>query len=489
MKTSIWKTAFSSGGKITQTQLKNGTKNRSFLSSLNTTGVATLSFALSTAIIYVAANRCRRINAGNHFLYEINDYDNVCLRYRICCDKVKTKIKAVAFEKDLIGTLVPEKNFTPITDSFVHFVVFIPRVFELLADIPSFQEAFDIIKQEIQDKNEIVSDDAVAALFILNDYLYESRQKYEPEEDASLSCDIDTLMTEENQGNTTSTSLDEYLFDDILLRERAILTPDTQIPDGIRRLARIVKGEMGSSNPVNNLLLYGEAGAGKSTAAKIFAHLWGLPYGFTNLSLNTEEGDLIGSYRPDGKGDFEFHLPVFAKMFIQGGVIEMMEINYAKPGVIGVLNSALDHTAQLALGNGEVVSRHKNCIIIVTTNVDYAGCQKMNEAVKDRFHHLVDVKKLPDNILVQVISKQSGNVDTDLIRKMIDAADRIVLKMSEEGITGGVCSTRQLINWARASKYMSALEAAEETILPGVSLDKSVQGEIKDTILVHMFRS
>ena len=250
----------------------------------------------------------------------------------------------------------------------------------------------------------------------------------------------------------------------------------------------MVKEEHETDYPVNNLLLYGEAGAGKSTAAQILAQLFGLPYRFINLSLNSEESELIGTYRPKADGTFEFFEPAFAETFRNGGVIELMEINYARPGALGVLNSALDATARITLGNSEVVERHPNCIIIATTNVDYAGCQKMNEALKDRFHVMCEIEKLSDRDLIDITMQGSGNQDKALVTKMVDAVNKISTKMKEEQILGGVCSTRQLINWARHVKYtQNPIESAKNTILPGVSLDGEIQKEIIDTILKPMF--
>jgi len=508
---SIWKAAFSSGGQIKFTSRKNGEKSRSALSSINTTGVATLSYAISSAVIAAANGRCivgLADGKRSQFCFEILDADKTFVQYKILFDAKDRKIKCCSYENSQAGKILA---YVPNLSQFARWVLFLPRLFELLyAQNSEAKSNYLTIKNELAINCELLSVDSDASLFIINDYFYETRHEYalsddDIEQEDLSAISIKTDMSEIfrtgeaiiDQQDDKGMSADSAKFEDANdyllvrddIRDQEKLPLGVRIPDVIKRIAQMVKVEKDSAMPVRNILLYGEAGAGKSTAAKSLAYLWGLPYRFVNLSLNAEEGDLLGSYRPNGMGGFEFFLPSFAKTFMLGGVIELMEINYSRPGVIGVLNSALDHTAKLTLGNGEVVSRHSNCIIIATTNVDYAGCQKMSEAVKDRFHQLVEIQKLPENELVEVVAEQSGNSNKDLILKMVDAADKISTKIREEQITGGVCSVRQIINWARTVKYTdSALKAADETILPGVSLDKEVQKEIKDTILVHMFR-
>ena len=92
-----------------------------------------------------------------------------------------------------------------------------------------------------------------------------------------------------------------------------------KIPQEIRELAHMIKEEINSLKPVRNILLYGEAGAGKSTGARILAQLLGLPYRFMTCSLNTEESDFVGTYKPTPEGGFEFWMPAFAESFVNGG--------------------------------------------------------------------------------------------------------------------------------------------------------------------------
>jgi len=358
----------------------------------------------------------------------------------------------------------------------------------------------------------------------LNDYLYESQHDYiqrneeikdmevfESREPVEVDLTeklvghggrfeyVDRGKEKKSEASKTSKRLsipttEYYLeWDRELTEEEKALIPKLdfeiiRIPKEIEELAKIIKEEINSFKPVRNILMYGEAGAGKSTGARILAQLLGLPYRFINCSLNTEESDFIGTFKPTPEGGFEFWMPSFAQSFVYGGLIEVQEPTTLKSGVGVILNSATDDTAQITLGDGRIVPRHKNCIIVFTTNIDYAGCNRLNESLKDRFNQMIHIKKLPNEELIRITMEQSGNNDRALVEKLVDAVQKISIKIEEEQITGGVCSTRQLINWAQDIKYtLDPIRSARKTILPGVSLDLEVQEEIIETILKPLF--
>jgi MoxR-like ATPase len=155
---------------------------------------------------------------------------------------------------------------------------------------------------------------------------------------------------------------------------------------------------------------------------------------------------------------------------------------------LGKINSALDATATLITANGEKIKRHPNFVLIGTTNIGYAGCKPMNASFVSRFHRIVKVEKLPAGDLLEIVINQSGNSDRVLVKKMIDAVEKISIKIKEEQIINGVSSTRELINWANETKYTSdPIESARVTILPSVGFDEELQEEIIDTILRPMF--
>lgn len=509
----IWKNAFKSGGEVEGTTLKNGMQSKLHLSPVNTSGRATISYAITRAIIELASGKC-----------------SVAIT-----DKDKIYIEAEGTHRHMLlyqpSTKTLNEYSVPISPSpicspgYIHWSVFVPRIVEMYLNdaVGEFRNNFNVVVFEL--KNAFgTAIQKTKEFFVLNDFMYEQRSDYIQKNEQIQMGNVFTangLKLKEDKSSFFGRTSGQFEYATLstpkagktrfpsMKKEKTVINPEEyrlpqqnylpelipafdlniiKVQPDILCLATMVKEEISTVNPINNLLLYGEAGAGKSTAAKVLAQLWGIPYRFTNFSLNSEESELIGTYRPKEDGTFDFFEPAFVKTFRDGGVIELMEINYARPGALGVLNSALDDTAEITIGNGENVKRHSQCIIIATTNVAYAGCQQMNAALKDRFQEILEVEKMPTTDLLEVVMHMSGNTDKVLIAKMIDAVQKISIKMSEEQITGGICSTRQLINWARKARYESnPITAAKTTILAGVSFDKQIVDDITDTILKLLF--
>lgn len=526
----IWSNCFKSGSDIPGTSLKNGMQSKIARCSISKSTRSTISYSLTEAIMALIQNRVSVGVDNNGNIWAECRSRNVQGRiYVLNYMPVKKKLTYFITENGV------KADVEIATDTFAHWSVFVPRIAEILLTDTSgeFADYFREVKEDFE-KNGFVKKNN--AMFILNDYLYQTREEYIQENGqiekipVTYHCAEDvtdkitggkgvfeflkksTPASKAAQGPKSQSGLVVNVISGIdKIKQMAKagelelpwnrqLTPEEErlIPQfdldimkltpEILKIAYVVWMEHASVAPVNNIILYGEAGAGKSTAAKLLAQVWGLPYRFINLSLNSEESELIGTYRPKEDGTFEFYEPAFAQTYRKGGVIELMEVTFARPGALGVLNSALDDTSQLTLGNGEVIDRHPNCIIVVTTNLDYEGCKRLNESFKDRFHELVQIRKMDNHELVQIAMHKSGNTDEVLVAKLVDAVQKIAIKMQNEQITGGVCSTRQLINWARDIKYTGdPIESAQTTILPGVSFDPEIQKEIVDTILRPLF--
>lgn len=261
------------------------------------------------------------------------------------------------------------------------------------------------------------------------------------------------------------------------------------IPQSLVRLARTIHGEIESRKPVNNILLYGESGSGKTTQAKMLAQLLGLPYKNHNFSYGFEESDFLGKYLPQPDGRFLFQVPMFARFFKDGGVFEFTEMDYARAEVLGFLNTPLDpelNLLKLADYDGTEIKRHPMCIIVATMNVDDVACQKMANALKKRFPRKIHVRKAERDLLIRIIKLNSGYDNEKVIDKMIDVCEELCEKIKNDGWEGCECTTRELIAWANEMKYTSdPNEAAEDTIVSGVTFDETLQEEIRDVIRMH----
>ncbi len=107
-------------------------------------------------------------------------------------------------------------------------------------------------------------------------------------------------------------------------------------------------------------------------------------------------------------------------------VVEIQEPTViANPGVMVGLNSLLDRCNAITLPTGEVIHRHPDCVVIVTTNVGYEGCREMNQSVLSRMNLIIDFEQPDAATMTARVSKLTGCEDKGAIRQMVDCIGEI----------------------------------------------------------------
>lgn len=322
------------------------------------------------------------------------------------------------------------------------------------------------------------------------------------------------------------------------------------IPPEIKRICEHAKLTTNTVQPMRNFLLRGPAGTGKTEGAKAIAAGLHLPYRCITCSANTEIFDMLGQILPDvdGKrsalqreypsfqdimldpataykkltGTYDEDISedavyqklidtIFDEMhdhyatktshqqfkYVDTPLVEAIRYGYllelqeptviANPGVLVGLNSLLDRCNSVFLPNGEIVNRHPDTTIVVTTNNDYAGCKQMNQSVLSRMNLIIDLDEPDEETLVQRVLGITGCTD----KKMVQTMARIVKSISEFSranlITDGCCGVRELISWVQS--YMiceDILEAARYTVLSSVSSDAENRIEVENSCLAPL---
>ena len=239
------------------------------------------------------------------------------------------------------------------------------------------------------------------------------------------------------------------------------------IPKEIQRICEHAKLTTDSKQPMRNFMLRGPAGTGKTEGAKAIAAGLHLPYRCITCSANTEIFDLLGQILPDvdekqlslvgelpsfqditldpatayekltgtydekvsentvyeelihhiseemkqkqaatsSSQQFRYVDTPLVEAIRNGYLVEIQEPTViANPGVLVGLNSLLDRCNSVFLPNGEVIHRHPDTTIVVTTNHDYAGCRPMNQSVISRMNMVIDMDEpdeetMPFNVL------------------------------------------------------------------------------------------
>lgn len=153
----------------------------------------------------------------------------------------------------------------------------------------------------------------------------------------------------------------------------------------------------------------------------------------------------------------------FIKALKNGYLVEIQEPTViTQPGVLVGLNSLLEQSGSITLPTGEVIKRHPDTVIIVTTNVTYEGCRGLNQSVVDRMSLVEDIELPSPEVMAQRAMAVTGATDELLVSQMVQVVNDMSDYMRKNGITDGTCGMRSLIDWITSTEitgdvYKSAL--------------------------------
>lgn len=259
------------------------------------------------------------------------------------------------------------------------------------------------------------------------------------------------------------------------------------------------------SEPFRNILLTGPAGTGKTFGAKAIAQSLGLPYVKYTCDPDTDLISIVGQMLPNTssttyptdiptfddvandfkgsfrklfdreagpldcdadcyneiykrlsteKADFTYVESDFIKAIRNGWLVEIQEPTVIKRSSVLVgLNAIMENNADssITLPTGEVIKRHPHAIVVMTTNSDYDGCNKIQQSVLSRAEL---VRKIPNpeaEVLAERTMKATGWKDKKLMEKMARTMLEASLYCQEKDIRDGISGPRELLNWTKAT--------------------------------------
>ena len=170
----------------------------------------------------------------------------------------------------------------------------------------------------------------------------------------------------------------------------------------------------------------------------------------------------------------------FVKALKHGYLVEVQEPStIIQPGVLVGLNSLLEQEGSITLPTGEIIRRHPDTVVIVTTNVSYEGCRSMNQSVVDRMSLVKDIE-LPEPV--------TGCADEYLVSQMVQVVNDMADYCRKNSITDGACGMRSLIDWVISAEisgdpYLSA----KYTVISKATADEEDREALITTILDPMF--
>lgn len=179
----------------------------------------------------------------------------------------------------------------------------------------------------------------------------------------------------------------------------------------------------------------------------------------------------------------------FVKALKHGYLVEVQEPStIIQPGVPVGLNSLLEQEGSITLPTGEIIRRHPDTVVIVTTNVSYEGCRSMNQSVVDRMSLVKDIELPEPEVMVQRAMAVTGCADEYLVSQMVQVVNDMADYCRKNSITDGACGMRSLIDWVISAEisgdpYLSA----KYTVISKATADEEDREALITTILDPMF--
>lgn len=179
----------------------------------------------------------------------------------------------------------------------------------------------------------------------------------------------------------------------------------------------------------------------------------------------------------------------FVKALKHGYLVEVQEPStIIQPGVLVGLNSLLEQEGSITLPTGEIIRRHPDTVVIVTTNVSYEGCRQMNQSVVDRMSLVKDTNLPEPEVMVQRAMAVTGCADEYLVSQMVQVVNDMADYCRKNSITDGTCGMRSLIDWVISAEisgdpYLSA----KYTVISKATADEEDREALITTILDPMF--
>lgn len=191
----------------------------------------------------------------------------------------------------------------------------------------------------------------------------------------------------------------------------------------------------------------------------------------------------------NGQVSYKYVETPLVKAIKNGWVCEIQEPTVIiQQGVLVGLNSLLEQDGNIVLPTGEVIKRHPDAVIIITTNTSYEGCRAMNQSVTDRMNLIFDIPNPTVDRMKQIAMSATGCTDETMVRKMAECVLDIEAYCKNKYITDGSVGMRGLIDWVNS--YMittDPVKSAELTVLSKATTDEDDRDGIRTACLNTKF--
>lgn len=206
--------------------------------------------------------------------------------------------------------------------------------------------------------------------------------------------------------------------------------------------------EKNRSNKTQKILLQGPHGAGKTEMAMHYAAIHNLPMLIMDCANLREARDWFG-YKKIENGNVVWHESQFDRAIQDGNMVVLLdEINRVHPNVMNTLLPLLDNREFTYLEEkNDIIKLGRGIVFFATMNegAGYSGTSATDNALRDRFSRVVEVKYLAPEKETELLVKRTG-IEIKDANGLVDIANQI--RKKSMGIASSFSSgfsTRQLI--------------------------------------------
>lgn len=179
----------------------------------------------------------------------------------------------------------------------------------------------------------------------------------------------------------------------------------------------------------------------------------------------------------------------FIKALKNGYVVEIQEpTTIVQPGVLVGLNSLLEQEGSITLPTGEVIERHPDAIVVVTTNISYEGCRGMNQSIIDRMSLVRDIELPAPEVMVQRAMSVTGATDEYQVSQMVGVVNDMADYCRKNSITDGSVGMRSLLDWIVSSEITGDVyQSALYTVISKATADEVDREALISSVLEPIF--
>ena len=210
------------------------------------------------------------------------------------------------------------------------------------------------------------------------------------------------------------------------------------------------------------------------------------------MHIVTEKIAQLNSVQAESSKDTQTYRYVetdFIKALKYGYLVEIQEpTTIMQPGVLVGLNSLLEQGGSITLPTGEIITRHPDAVVVITTNMTYEGCRGMNQSATDRMSLIHEIDMPTPEIMAQRAVKITGFEDEYMVEQMARVINDLDAYCRSNGITDGSVGMRGLLDWVLSTKITdNPYESAKSTIVGKAASNAEDQDAILTAIIEPQF--